>query len=134
MEDARGRRMRPPADRSLVYGILALRGAPVGAGRDNLIDALGAWMADGEAPLGPFLVARGVPPPGGHQESGRAVRQVVEGKVPATGANGAEPEATSSSIEISPSLDDTELSPSRAQLDTVAAADDRPDPAATRAW
>src|SRR4029079_9376142 len=64
----------------------------------------------------------------------RAVRQALEGgTVPATGDNGTEPETISSSIEILPSVGDTELSPSRAQLDTVDAAAAQADPGVTHA-
>jgi serine/threonine-protein kinase len=104
----------PPADRNLIFGLLALQMDFVN--REQLLDAMAAWMLDKHTPLGDVLCRRGALA----EEDGAALDRLVERHVR---RHGGDAQASLAALRVEPAvrdelqrLDDADVQASLASL------------------
>jgi serine/threonine protein kinase len=118
------------ADRNLLYGVMALQLGFVG--RDDLIEAMVAWVADKSRPLGRVLIERGALDPADDPPIAQVVERLLQkhGNDPARSLASLEATLADPITQRLLAIDDAELHASLAVLDSRI----KPDPGATTIW
>src|SRR5258708_2755328 len=85
----------PSSDRNLLFGLLALQMDFLS--RDQLIEAMNAWMVQKETPLGEILCSRGVLDPGDRGDIERLVARHIQ-------RHGGDAQASLAAVRVEPAV------------------------------